>query len=170
MLRKSAVLIKLSELFEKNDIPVITLKGPALSYRLYNDITLKASSDLDILIPEGYLNHAVAMLLENGYHNLSASIPLTPRQLKYARNNFHHFVFTENDRTTKIELHWRAAHLEHLTGLHSNAFWETPDSAVNLGNTPIRIPPPEIEMIYLAAHGAEHGFKRLHWLYDVVNG
>ena len=42
---------QVSKLFNENKINLLILKGPVLAVDLYGDISLRTSSDLDILIP-----------------------------------------------------------------------------------------------------------------------
>ncbi|NIP31343.1 MAG: hypothetical protein GTO02_17045 [Candidatus Dadabacteria bacterium] len=54
-LDKTHELIRLLKIFNKNEINTISLKGPALSKTLYNDITLRSFSDFDLMINIKYL-------------------------------------------------------------------------------------------------------------------
>ena len=42
---------QINKLCNENKIPLLFLKGPVLAKELYGDISLRTSSDLDILIP-----------------------------------------------------------------------------------------------------------------------
>lgn len=139
-----------------------------MAHRLYNDVAMKASVDLDVLVQKNDLNESLKILESLGYTNTTFTHLLTPRQTKYAREKFQHFTYNTPNQDCKLEIHWRSANLEHFTNLSDSDLWMHPLSKVLIGNVPINILRPEIEFIYLAAHGTEHSFRRLHWLYDAM--
>ena len=52
--------------FNENQIRSIVLKGPVLAANLYGDLSLRTSSDLDILIPITELDKADQLLINIG--------------------------------------------------------------------------------------------------------
>ncbi len=54
-------------LFEKSDIPIIPLKGIALSYLIYEKKPLRLMNDIDLLIPEKNLERSRDILLADGF-------------------------------------------------------------------------------------------------------
>ena len=57
---------QVSKLFKEKDNTLV-LKGPVLAADLYGDVSLRTSSDLDILIPIQDLEKAEKLLLMQGY-------------------------------------------------------------------------------------------------------
>ena len=51
MLHLSGEMEQICKIFNENEIPLLVLKGPVLAADLYGDVSLRTSSDLDILIP-----------------------------------------------------------------------------------------------------------------------
>jgi hypothetical protein len=47
---KMAELIRLSRLFKAQNLNFIPIKGPLLSWRLHQDVTVRYTNDLDILV------------------------------------------------------------------------------------------------------------------------
>ena len=66
-------LIKLLELFEANNIPVIPFKGPVLAILAYGDISRRDFGDLDILVSKQDFLKTKKMLSERGYQPYSNS-------------------------------------------------------------------------------------------------
>jgi len=60
------VFNKVQVLLKEKGIPLIGLKGIALSSELYSDEGLRPMSDIDILVPEGKGSEALEVLLMNG--------------------------------------------------------------------------------------------------------
>jgi hypothetical protein len=59
--------IGVTDLLREHGISFVPLKGPLLSYRIYQDAAVRFSHDLDILVDLENLETVVQILLENGY-------------------------------------------------------------------------------------------------------
>ena len=64
MLHLSGEMEQVSKLFTENEIRTLFLKGPVLAHDLYGDISLRTSSDLDLLIPLHDLDKAEELLIK----------------------------------------------------------------------------------------------------------
>ncbi|MBI5640167.1 MAG: nucleotidyltransferase family protein, partial [Nitrospirae bacterium] len=62
---------KISQPLTQSGIPVCVLKGPLLAQRLFGDIGLRSSTDLDLLAPHERLLDADALLQEQGCQRIS---------------------------------------------------------------------------------------------------
>ena len=60
-------LLRLSELFQQNRIPIVTFKGPVLAVSVYGDLGLREFSDLDLLVHESDLRKTESILTACGY-------------------------------------------------------------------------------------------------------
>ena len=135
------------------------LKGPILSERLYDEPTVRISTDLDILISPTDLDRAVTALETLGYKAQTG-----PAGRYYRRH--HHHLSLERPSGPQVELHFRG-----FTGLGT----EIPAEKLLVHcvrNQSPRGPnylvlSPEDEFLFLAVHAAGHGFARLIWLYDL---
>src|SRR5690625_1668228 len=67
MLHFSAEMENINQFIAEHQIPVLFLKGPTLGYDLYGDISLRTSSDLDILVPIERLEEIEEILCLVGY-------------------------------------------------------------------------------------------------------
>lgn len=140
-------------------IRVACLKGPVLVERLYPAPVIRASTDLDLLIPARDVYRAASVLEALGYRGARG-----PTE-RYYREHHHHLHF-QRPQGPLLELHFRAFS-GFGTSLESEALFERSRSyqSANLPDTLVLA--PEDEFIYLAAHVASHLFLRLAWLYDL---
>jgi hypothetical protein len=162
MLQKATTLLKIIAAFKKNQIPTITLKGPALAQQLYGDVAMKASLDLDILIPQSYFSTAAETLKSIGF---IADVPysLTPRQELYLLNNFHHYAFTNG--STSVEMHWQLNTNKYMAARPIDEYFHNP-SYCKIAGTQVPVLNSSQLIEYLAIHGSYHAWARLDWLYD----
>lgn len=161
MLKFSAITEKISRLLSDKHIPLILLKGPALAYQLYGDISYRTSSDLDFLVPIDKLEEAEKLLVQQGY--------MKDDYIKTVLNDWkwrhHHFTYTHPQQNIKIEVHWR---LNPGPGKEPdfNELWERKSRSA-LTQFPVYLLGKEDLFLFLISHGARHGWSRLRWLVDI---
>ncbi len=109
-----AALNRLSRWFEQADIPLCVLKGPLLAQRLFGDIALRTSSDLDLLIDPASLTQADALLLSHGCQRVLPDVSLAPRQwLAFQRQWYNStYLIPEFEYLYRIALGHRIARLD----------------------------------------------------------
>ncbi|MGJ9459028.1 nucleotidyltransferase domain-containing protein [Oceanobacillus sp. CF4.6] len=161
MLQLSAVMEQISRLCSDVDIPVIFLKGPVLAHDLYGEISLRTSSDLDILIPIKHLDKAEALFSEQGYEK-DDYIETVLNDWKWRH---HHVTYFHPQQNIKIEIHWRLnpgpAPEPNFTQLWGRK------RISKLTSFPVYLLGREDLFLFLVSHGARHGWSRLRWLVDI---
>lgn len=162
MLQKTSTLLGIADAFAHASIPMIPLKGPVLAYQLYGDVGMKASLDLDILIPKSHFDHAWENLERLGYYT-EFNYKLSPRQRNYLLNNFHHLAFVNGN--IRIELHWEINTNRYMTGRSNTEYFEKAEP-LEIGGKITHTLHREHLIEYLAIHGSYHAWNRLDWLYD----
>lgn len=161
MLQLSGEMEHINSLCLQNKVPVLFLKGPFLGLELYGDISLRTSSDLDILIPMDNLREMETILSEEGY--------IKDDYIKTVLNDWkwrhHHVTFFHPEKKVKLEVHWR---LNPGPGKEPTftELWENRNSC-QITDSKIHILGKEDLFIFLITHGARHGWSRLRWLVDV---
>lgn len=161
MLRLSAQMEGLCTLLSDTDIRAIVLKGPVLAADLYGDVSLRTSRDLDILIPIQDLDQAEELLKEQGY--------VKEEEYKTILNDWkwrhHHVTFIHKKTGVTLEIHWR---LGPGPGKEPgfDELWERKRISTITSN-PVYYLGREDLFLFLAAHGARHGWSRLRWLADI---
>ena len=99
--QKHKDLEKVIKLCNKNNIPIIPLKGIPLIHFIYKDFGLRSMSDIDILVKDNDIEKFKEILLDNGWE-LDNSQEISPFVTQMADSQ-HPYTFTLG--STKIELH-----------------------------------------------------------------
>jgi len=160
MLQLSGEMEQISELFTKNQIKSLFLKGPVVAYDLYGDISLRTSKDLDILIPEKDLDKVETLLLNSGY--VKDEVPTILNERKWRK---HHIEYFHPQKRIQIEIHWRL-HNRPMKEPSFNELWQR-KRLTPLTNYPVYFLGEEDLFLHLVVHGARHGWFRLRWLIDI---
>lgn len=144
---------------DAHGIAVVTLKGPVLATRLYDDEVVRPSTDLDLLVEPSSLEQAAVALKPLGYALEGGEIG------RFFRNHHHHVHFTHRTLPT-LELHFDA-YRGFGTSLAAAPLLARSTSCAAPVWSKARVLAPEDEFLYLAVHAASHRFERLVWLYDL---
>lgn len=161
MLHLTAEMERLNRCLYDNHIPVLFLKGPVLAKALYSDLSLRTSSDLDLLVPMNQLENVEELLKEMGY--------LKDDYIESVLNDWkwrhHHITFYHHEKKVKCEVHWR---LNPGPGKEPNfnSLWKRRQS-LTFTEFPICYLGNEELFFFLVTHGARHGWSRLRWLVDI---
>lgn len=161
MLYISGEMEQLSRFLAKNEIQSIFLKGPVLATDLYGDISLRTSSDIDILIPLDKLNNVEKLLFKEGYKK-DEYIQTILNDWKWRH---HHFTFYHPKKDIKVEIHWRL-NPGPAKEPRFDDLWERKRKS-KISNFPIYLLGREDLFFFLVTHGARHGWSRLRWLQDI---
>lgn len=161
MLHLSAEMENVSQLLTAHDIPLLFLKGPTLGHDLYGDISLRTSSDLDILVPLGKLTYTEEILSQAGYKK-DDYIKTILNDWKWRH---HHVTYIHPVRKVKLEVHWRLNPGPSKEPIFRD-LWER-KSENTLTNSTIYTLGSEDLFLFLITHGARHGWSRLRWLLDI---
>ena len=103
MLYLSSEMEQINEICKENEIPLLFLKGPVLASELYGDVSLRTSSDLDILVPINKLEKIENLLITSGYVK-DDYIETILNDWKWRH---HHVTYTHPKKDVKVEVHWR---------------------------------------------------------------
>ena len=90
MLHLSGEMEMLSKMFFNKNIKSIYLKGPVLAHDLYGDVSLRTSSDLDLLISICDLEIVDEMLIGEGYEK-DEYIETVLNDWKWRHHHFNYF-------------------------------------------------------------------------------
>ncbi|MEK3991752.1 nucleotidyltransferase domain-containing protein [Robertmurraya sp. FSL R5-0851] len=161
MLQYSSEMSHISSLFSENGIRSLFLKGPILAKELYGDISLRTSSDLDLLVELKDLSKVDKLLTEKGY----VKDEYIQSILSDWKWRHHHFTYINPINNIKIEIHWR---LNPGPGREPsfNYLWSRKETSLYTGK-PIHYLGHVDLFYFLVTHGARHGWSRLRWLVDI---
>jgi hypothetical protein len=158
------LLAQILKAFNRAGIPVMTLKGPILSFDLYGDLGLRQCHDLDIAVTPADLPSAQACMEKLGWRLDSTWIPLSPRQWEVVLRHEHDLSFLHSHTGCILELHWRNQ-------------WDSPDQiaarwarsipSIWQGSSHEALNPIDL-VLYLCSHGGRHAWARAKWLGDLA--
>ncbi|WHX41408.1 nucleotidyltransferase family protein [Mesobacillus sp. AQ2] len=151
----------ISSTFIAEKIRTIFLKGSTLGEYLYGDLSLRTSSDIDILIPIEDLERAEMTLLKLGY--VKDDYILTV--LNDWKWRHHHITFIHPQKKIKVEIHWRLNPGPSWNPSFED-LWERKNKST-ITDIPLYMLGKEDLFVFLVSHGARHGWSRLRWLVDI---
>jgi hypothetical protein len=147
-------------------VPLLVLKGPVLGPLLYPSASFRPFSDLDLLVPEPYMDQAEAILGECGLAELAYPPEVARRE---HADHVHdgaefHRMFVSADDQELIELHLDPLQLG-MRLTPEGARWSR---AVPVAGLPgaLMLSLPD-QLVHLSVHAHKHGFNRLVWLKDL---
>jgi hypothetical protein len=160
----TAELLKVVKAFEAHGIEVVPYKGPALAATLYQSLTIRPFSDLDVLVRERDVRAAAEILLADGFRGpdpFGAGEDLNPR---IDRPYWQSFDAPDRGRIpVRVELHWR---LPLTFSLDQAAYWSRL-RWISLMGTPVRQFAHEDLLVILCAHGFKHLWVLIKWISDI---
>jgi hypothetical protein len=164
---------EISTAFSRAGIPLVILKGAALSAGLYEDAGLRPMGDLDVLVPHDRLSEAAGIA-----HALGFDTGMTDRAPWMSRILDHHVhlrkLYDRND--IALEIHYTLVGTPaYRFGAPVDWFWTQIEPIDLSGQVKGRVGPvsglnPTAQLLFLAAHAfLQHGggVARLLWLYDM---
>jgi hypothetical protein len=140
-------------------VPAIVLKGLSLAERFYDPPWSRPGTDVDLLVEPGNLADAERALRDSGY-----AVETGERGKFFRERHVHLHLDAEN--VLPVELHFIA-----LRGfgreIAARDLFEGSAESTRLG-APFREPELSRELVYVAAHAAQHRFARMGWLFDLA--
>lgn len=143
-------------------IPVIPLKGVALADALYSDYTLRVCTDLDLLIPQTQVLHAVRCLEAAGYQVAEPWEQWTASliNIEIALKRW------DTSKRYDVDLHWGLMGGDPRNADAVQALWAAARPTTVLGVEAWAMC-PEWELLSLVLHAARHQWQGLKWLVDL---
>lgn len=154
----AATVREIVNAFARNGTDLMLLKGVPLSLMIHGRLGMRTSRDIDLLIKPQNVPAALDILKAMGFYirNGEATLPMLMRR--------HKDVEMLHDGRRQIgELHWRLFDNPCLLPLPNDM---VPARVTLPSGELCAVLPERINMLYLANHGAQHGWSRLKWLID----
>lgn len=161
----TAVIHKIIEYFNEDNIECVPLKGPVLSEQLYGDISLRIFSDLDILVPEKKAFQAFNLLISKGF---TPELNLNKKQFEAYMNSEDHMILTLGKKKLIIELHWELSD-RYLSKPFTFEQIKHQLCQYDFNGKKILIFSHEDLLVYLCLHGSKHIWENFELIYLVVN-
>ena len=155
-------------LLAKNDIVFTCFKGPLLSFRIYNDPTIRISHDIDLLIEKEMICKTVDVLTKNDFQMSEEMFwPQKKIQQDLFIKAIHHLSFHSQKLNICVEIHWVLMHELPVSPQKVQRIISENKTNIQFSGLTFAVFSPEFEFVYLLIHGARHGWNRLKWLVDI---
>lgn len=159
VLRLSAELAGILVALRNRGIPALPYKGPMLAARLYHNLALRASGDLDIIVRRTDVPLARALLVERGYrpmHSVDAD------RLPFMLASRYSETMVRAD-VAQVELHWAFTNGDVPFELDLDSLLQRTRMAT-LGSVDLAVLGCDDLALVLCVHGAKHRWNRLEWI------
>lgn len=149
-------LLKLLGLLKNNGILAIPFKGPVLAESVYEDLSLRQFTDLDILVYEHDALKARNILMSHGYE---PAIRLDDAQFKvYVKTE--DSISTISDSKVIVDLHWEMSGRYSSFSFGLDSFRNRLEPATLAGKRVLHLLPEEL-LLYLCVHGTKDCWENL---------
>ena len=159
-MQRLAALRRLVEAFAEEGIACVSLKGPLLAERFYEQPFLRPANDLDLLVCESDIGRAAGLMMKLGF-DLPGSFPW-PLHRKIDK----HLDFQPTTQLPRVEMHYRLK--GGGTFLPAGEFMERARRWSSPAGFESMVLSPADELFYCGVHAANHAFHRIRWLYDSI--
>ena len=105
-----------------HDIAAIPYKGVAFSKEFYGDISMRESSDIDLIIDKEKVTNAIQLFEEDGFSVSYFQLPPNGNESYYIENKDLCFDKKTEQYNWHIELHWMITHPNYGAPLSLNTF------------------------------------------------
>jgi len=162
----NAELERVGSALAEADIPVLVLKGPALSRELYPDPRLRPFADLDLTVHEADEQRAAQVLTDRGYRELAYDSHDAQQDHvgHLHESGAFHRLFAGASERALIELHLDPLQLGVRAACESERWTR---AAPITGLPGLLMLGLEDQVVQLSVHAHKHGFSRLIWLKDL---
>ena len=143
-------LHKLLGWLQADKIPVIVLKGAYLASAVYESVSLRTMSDIDILVKQEDVLRVEKELLDWGY------LPEIPDRV--ITQEKYHFRYSLNVDSFVIEIHWRLLGDDFPFQIEMEELWKRAQH-VTLAQVPALALSPEDNLLHLCVHTVRHAYK-----------
>ncbi|WP_161575447.1 nucleotidyltransferase domain-containing protein [Beggiatoa leptomitoformis] len=165
-MRNLAALQTLLSELNRLAIKTLVLKGVGLALQTYGNIGLRHAGDIDLLIDVKDLPHAEALLQQLGYQRIQPAFPLKTWQYEKIQQLWNQFEYYHPQGQRYVDLHWRLSYNQALCDFSFAELYEQ-HQIINIQPQAIPILAPLHNLLYLTAHGSQHVWGCLFWLWDI---
>jgi hypothetical protein len=156
-------LIRITNGLKEAGVSSLSVKGPILAESLYGNLSLRASGDLDLLVPPGEATKAVAVLKGRGFVSCFGLETISEVELLKQQGEM---PFIHHDSSIKVDLHTALIASYLASSAVMERLWERSREVPFKGEA-LRTLSAEDQLLYLCIHGTKHGWSQLKWIVDV---
>ena len=156
--------LRLVRVLEAAGIPVRVLKGASAAILAFGRFGLRYSMDIDLLVARSSVAHAATLLDAQGYVRIEPPADAGAAMLRARMARYKDLAFEHPDTGILIELHWRLFQNPYLL---RGADLDAQAQMQLVPGASVAVLPRDQAILYMFAHGTEHGWARLKWLADI---
>jgi len=159
-----AELLRIHEIFEAEQLPLIPYKGPVLSWLAYQSLTGRTFIDLDFVTKQANISRATALLKAAGF-----SAEFGPQEELAGRTGQApgQYAFFHKATRAQVELHTEQTLRYFPVPLDFDRMSRR-FIVVEIAGRKMRTFSVEDTLVMLCVHGAKHFWDRLGWSVDVA--
>ncbi len=157
-------LLRIHELFEAEQFPLIPFKGPVLSWLAYRNLTQRTFIDLDFVLQQKHVARAAALLESAGFRSEAGSREEAGPQAGYAPGQY---SFVRKETRAQVELHTERT-LRYFPSPLDFDRLSRRFITVEIAGMKMRTFSVEDTFVMLCVHGNKHFWDRLSWIVDVA--
>lgn len=156
-------LLTVHDLLRERGLRHRFVKGSTIAHRFYSHPALRMSVDVDVLVPAGELDHALAALAENG-HVRTQPDPYPGFSRGYAKS-----VTMRHSNGVEVDVHRVIADGPFGLRASADSLWERPDAWMALGGSSVPTLDPVAAFVHACVNAvASYDLVALASLRDVV--
>jgi hypothetical protein len=159
---------KVTSCLETAGIPLLSIKGPALSLQLFGDPSERDFGDLDFIVDvkNRDMEELTTILQTIGYTDHNSF--LTYEQRQFLNRKSIHRIFENRNTGMNIEIHSKELEsLRNLLNLNVNTLF-LQSEPVTWNSFEYLTPCKEDHTLIVIAHGAKHAWYSLRWILDAA--
>jgi|GEM_PF-2700801 len=143
-------LVFISDIFRKNDIPFIVLKGFPLAQQLYGNYYLRNINDIDILVRKSDFPKADSLLINADYGYRGGK---TAKD--WLEKNHMHLEYMHSSRKIDVEVHWTLGMEKWNLKIPEESYWKDLDKVMIKDHT-FNTLNPEYTFLFSSLHLMMH--------------
>ena len=160
-LNLTAELFRLLELFGKQGISALAIKGPVLAAQAYADPSVRSYGDLDLLVLQRDIHRVTELMIASGYEAVVSLNAIDAGKIPGQ------YLFSHPVSKLLVELHNDLTLRYFPRPLPTEEFFAR-QVHVCLDAREVPAPCVEDELVLICVHGAKHFWERLSWIADVA--
>ena len=156
--------LHLVRMLEGAGIPVRVLKGATAAMLAFGRYGVRYSMDIDLIVAKDQVAHAASLLDARGYVRIAPAADASAATMRARMARYKDLAFENPDSGLMVELHWRLFQNPYL--LRGDDL-DAREPMQLVPGASVAVLPRAPAILYLFAHGTEHGWARLKWLADI---
>lgn len=153
----------LVDCFERENIPLIVLKGGALGMTIYPEIALRPMGDLDLLTDPESVERAAQTLISQGYVAYAEMADGFSNRFSVEQA-----FLKMGNRPSQIDLHWHPFTTPYYFERVPLGWFRQRTMEILINNRRAFAFSPTAQLLHLSAHYMMHSYRRLIWSYDLA--